>query len=177
MARRLAAGNEEAFREFHRDYFDRLYRFLLAVTGGREQEAREALQETLLRVARVPPEIDSEESFWHWVKAVARNAARDGGRKRSRYMALLERFTHGAPAALAPAPEVEEPMRAMLEETLAELAPMERQLVEGKYLDGATVEALALQTRLTQKAVESRLLRARQFLRARLLEKLRTQDG
>ena len=45
LTRRLAAGEEEAFREFHKNYFNRLYQFLLVVTRGQEHEAQEALQE------------------------------------------------------------------------------------------------------------------------------------
>jgi hypothetical protein len=52
MTRRLATGQDEAFRQFQALYFDRLYRFLLVVARGDETLAREALQETFLRVAR-----------------------------------------------------------------------------------------------------------------------------
>ena len=52
LTRRLATGDEAAFREFHGRYFDRLYRFLLVVTRGQEHAAQDALQETMLRVAR-----------------------------------------------------------------------------------------------------------------------------
>src|SRR5690348_2963141 len=41
LTRRLASGDEEAFRRFHALYFDRLYRFLLVVSRGQEHEARE----------------------------------------------------------------------------------------------------------------------------------------
>ena len=48
----IRAGDEESFREFHQLYFDRLYQFLLVIARGNEDEARDALQETLLRVVR-----------------------------------------------------------------------------------------------------------------------------
>ena len=95
LTRRLAAGEEEAFREFHRLYFDRLYHFLLAVTRGQEAEAQEALQETLLRLLRHRRVFSEEEVFWCWLKAVARNAARDGQRQHRRYFALLQGFALG----------------------------------------------------------------------------------
>jgi len=62
----------------------------------------------------------------------------------------------------------------VLEETLAELDDPERALIEGKYLRGATVIELAGQTGLTEKAVESRLLRLRRQLAEAVLKKLRT---
>jgi RNA polymerase sigma factor (sigma-70 family) len=173
LTRRLAAGDEEAFREFHARYFDRLHLFLLAVTRGDEHAAREALAETLLRVARHARKFDDEEVFWSWLKAIARNAARDGGRKRRRYHALLEKFSLFHPAPSAPADGHDNRLRALLDETLSALDAADRALITGKYLRGDTVAELAAQTGLTPKAVESRLLRLRRTLGEALLAKLR----
>jgi RNA polymerase sigma-70 factor (ECF subfamily) len=168
LTKQMAAGDEEAFRQFHSLYFDRLYQFLLAVARGQEQEARDALQETLVRVARSVRRFDSEEVFWCWLKAVARNAARDGGRKYRRYFAFLQNF-----AFHAPAPPVDSDLGAILEECLLDLPAEDRRLIEGKYVAGETVRELSFETGLTEKAVESRLLRLRRVLRERLLRKLR----
>ena len=174
LTRRLVAGDEAAFREFHALYFDRLYYFLLVVTRGHEHAAQDALQETLLRVVRHVREFETEDAFWGWLKVIARNAARDGGRKRRRYLALLERFSFGRdPARDTAPPHDEQRLRAILDEALAEIDPADRALVEGKYLRGATVLELAQQAGLTEKAVESRLLRLRRELAERLREKLR----
>jgi RNA polymerase sigma-70 factor (ECF subfamily) len=174
LTRRLAAGDEAAFREFHEQYFDRLHHFLLAVARGSEHEAREALQETLLRVARHARAFDDEEGFWSWLKAVARNAARDAGRKRTRYRALLESFSTVARADAAVTPATGDGrLTALLGECLAEFDAEDRALLEGKYLHGLTIAELAQRTGLTAKTVESRLLRARRALRARALAKLR----
>jgi RNA polymerase sigma-70 factor (ECF subfamily) len=168
LTRQMAAGDEEAFRRFHSLYFDRLHQFLLAVARGNEQEARDALQETFVRVAHSARKFESQEVFWCWLKAVARNAARDGGRKQRRYFDFLRRFSLDAP----------EPSRDLnidlpLEECLTELSPGDRELVEAKYLQEETVRELSERVGLTEKAVESRLLRARQRLRELLLQKLR----
>jgi RNA polymerase sigma-70 factor (ECF subfamily) len=174
LTRRLAAHDEEAFREFHTRYFDRLYQFLLVVARGQEDEAREALQETMLRVARHARVFDEEEALWCWLKAVARNAARDGGRKQRRYLTLLGRFALRWSMAEQQANDTTElRLQAMLNETLNELSPDERTLVESKYLDGVATKELSSSTGLTEKAVESRLLRLRRRLRERLLQKLK----
>jgi RNA polymerase sigma-70 factor, ECF subfamily len=172
LTRRLADGEDEAFRQFQSLYFDRLYRFLLTVSRGDETQAREALQETLLRVARHARRFDDEEAFWNWLAAVARNAARDAGRKERRYSALLARFTQRSQPA-APALGQEGALAVALEESVGELEPGGRQLIEGKYLDGQSVRELAAQAGLTEKAVESRLLRLRRQLREGILKKLK----
>jgi RNA polymerase sigma-70 factor, ECF subfamily len=176
LTRRLATSDEMAFREFHALYFNRLYQFLLAVTRGDEHAAQDALQETMLRVARYAREFEAEEIFWSWLKAIARNVVRDGGRRRRRYLAVLERFGFWRhESADFAARDNDDPLRASMEEALADLAPHDRQLIEGKYLRGATVVELAADTGLTEKAVESRLSRIRRRLADVLLEKLRRQ--
>ena len=176
LTRRLAAGGEDAFREFHRLYFDRLYHFLLAVTRGEEQAAQEALQETLLRLLRHRRVFAEEDVFWCWLKVVARNAARDAHRKHRRYFALLQNFALGRsrdPGAEQAGGD-DNRLSALLEESLAELEPVDRRLIENKYLDGETVRELSALAGVSEKALESRLLRLRRRLRARIMEKLRT---
>ena len=178
LTRRLAAGDDAAFREFHALYFDRLYHFLLVVTHGESHAAQDALQETLLRVVRHAREFADEEIFWSWLKAVARNAARDGGRRQRRYLSRLRDFALGRPALFAddePSPTPDH-LRTELTETLAALPSSDRELIEGKYLRGETVAELSAQTGLTEKAVESRLGRLRRQLAENVREKLRASS-
>jgi len=173
LTRRLAAGEEEAFREFHQLYFDRLYQFLLLVARGREDEAQEALQQTLLRVVHHVRTFESEDTFWCWLKVVGRSAARDAGRKQQRYAALLQSFARRRNSlALDQPSEPDNRLRDCLDESLDELAPDDRKLIEAKYIEGATIKELSAVADLTEKAVESRLLRARRELRGRILQKL-----
>jgi RNA polymerase sigma-70 factor (ECF subfamily) len=170
----IHAGNEEAFRQFHALYFDRLYQFLLVVARGNEDEARDALQETLLRVVRYARRFENEDVFWSWLKVVARSSARDGGRKQNRYLGLLRNFTlHWQNFGQSSPAHTEPQLEDFLEEALEELNPDERSIIEGKYLQGFTVRELASDTGLTEKAVESRLLRLRRQIREAILKKLR----
>ena len=175
LTRRLTAGEEKAFAEFHERYFDRLYQFLLVVTRGQEQEAQEALQQTLLRVVRYARTFETEDAFWGWLKVVARSAARDAGRKQQRYWALLNRFAlwrrNGASESV---PDADNPLRESLDASLSELDPADRALIESKYIDGRSVRELSSQTGITEKAMESRLLRLRRGLRQNLLKKLKS---
>ena len=174
LTQRLAAGEEKAFAEFHARYFDQLWRFLLVVTHGREQAAQDALQQTMLRVIRYVRVFEAEESFWCWLKMVARSSARDAGRAEQRYWAVLKKFaifrSEQEPESVRGS---EDRLQACLEETLNELRIEERQLLEGKYIEGHTIKELCSATGLTEKAVESRLLRLRRDVRERLLRKLR----
>lgn len=174
LTRGLAAGEEAAFREFHRVYFDRLYRLLLGLSRGAEAHARDALQETFCRVARYARTFADEEVFWCWLVAIARSAVRDAGRKHHRYWALLEDYARRW-LPLHVEPEVDHPecLNRFLDDCLAELEPDDRTLVEEKYLNQTSTRDLAQSVGLSERAVESRLLRLRRRLRERLLDRLR----
>ncbi len=172
LTRRLAKGDEAAFREFHARYFDRLYQFLLWTTRGQEQEAQDALQETLVRVARYVRPFETEEILWSWLKRLARSAACDAGRRQARYRAMLEGFTAHWRTSHDESGSSADGLPGLLAELLSGLELDDRRLVEGKYLLGATVRELASQSGLTEKSVESRLGRLRHLLREQLLEKL-----
>jgi len=173
---RLAAGEEAAFREFHAVYFDRLYQFLLGVTRGDRHAAGDAIQEAMLRVARHARRFEDEEIFWGWLRAIARNAARDGNRKQRRYLARLKEFALGfhRPALAEVAEPAPDDLRGLLQEILSDLSPSDRELIEGKYFRGETVAELAVQNDATEKAIESRLARLRQQLGAQVQRKLRS---
>ena len=173
LTRLLAAGDEVAFRDFHERYFDRLYEFLMVVSRGQAMEAQEALQETLLRVARYARPLADEHAFWCWLKMVARSAACDAGRKRHRYLNLLRHYAlRWASIDSSGEASSDGELRDLLEENLLALDASDRRLVEGKYLRGSSVRELATETGLTEKAVESRLLRLRRQLREQTLQQL-----
>jgi len=173
LTRRLAAREEDAFRKFHELYFDRLHQFLLVVSRGNEVEVQEALQQTLIRVVRYARVFHSEETFWSWLKVLARSAARDAGRKQQRYLRLLDKFAqlfHGE--SLKQNGREENRLQSALEECLNDLEPDDRRLLESKYLEGLTMEELSVAGGMTVRAVESRLMRLRRQLRKKILEKL-----
>ena len=92
LTRRMVQGDEAGYRMFYELYFHRLFRYLLVVTSGREEAAREALQLALLRVVRHIRKFDSEEAVWSWLTVLARSAVVDEQRKRGRYLSFLDRW-------------------------------------------------------------------------------------
>jgi len=175
LTRRLAAGDEEAFRIFHAAYFDRLLRYVFVIARGDEEAAREAVQETMTRVVRYARPFDSAEAFWSWLTVLARSAVVDRGRRSQRYWRLIRNY------ALWWKPhqnegrddrETEDYLQQLLLDGLSTLEPVDRGLVQKKYLEGLAIREIALEVNLTERAVESRLLRARRQLREMLLKRL-----
>lgn len=171
---RMAAGDEAAYRQFYALYFNRLLRYLLVLTGGREEAARDALQLTLLRLARHVKRFHSEEVFWSWLTVLARSSVVDEERKRKRYLSLLERFFHRQQLTVSEAnTDTEAHLIKSLEKSLAELPPEDRELLERKYFEGESVREIGGHTGATEKAVESRLTRIRRRLKATILQELK----
>jgi RNA polymerase sigma-70 factor, ECF subfamily len=164
----LKAGDEAAYREFHEQYFDRLYRYALVCVHGNEDAARDAVQETLLRVVRHVRRFDDSDAFWNWLTVLARSAVADGGRRRLRYGRLLKRYASGG---VDPAPQNGELFDA-LELSLAELPSDDQTLLRRKYEDGASVKEIAIESGATEDAVESRLVRIRRRLRSLVFKQL-----
>lgn len=178
MTRALRDGDESAWREFHSAYSPRLLRYLIVVCRGREDAAREALQQTFLRVVRHVRCFSTEAELWGWLTVLARSAAADAGRRERRYLGFLDRWFRQEPE---PEPQPgeqggEDPLGAALVREMECLDAAERQLLEHKYLNGGSVRELADALGTTEKAVESRLTRARQKLKAGILARLRHEE-
>jgi RNA polymerase sigma-70 factor, ECF subfamily len=177
LTRRMVQGDETAYRAFYEAYFDRMFRYLLVVASGDEEAAREALQSALVRVVRHIKIFPNEAVFWGWLTVLARSALTDQTRKRGRYAAFLERFAwHARTQQSVPAnPEADGKLARLLADSLQALSQDERRLVEAKYFEGCSVRQVAEEANLTEKAVESRLVRIRQRLKAAIVEGLKRE--
>jgi RNA polymerase sigma-70 factor (ECF subfamily) len=177
LTRAMSKGDEMAYRIFYDAYFDRLLRYLLVVTGGNEESAREALQLALVRVVRHVKVFESEEKFWSWLTVLARSALADETRKRRRYFSFLNKFTRHQETGLAARNngEADAQLLAVLDRKLTALPADERQLVENKYGLHQSVREIANGQQTTEKAVESRLTRVRRKLKDAVLAELKKE--
>jgi RNA polymerase sigma factor (sigma-70 family) len=170
----LACGDDHAWLKFHRSYGPAVFRQLLALTKGDEDLAKEALQQTYLRIAKHVRTCEVEAIFKGWRRTVARTALQDCWRRRRSFMGLLVR-KHQEPLEL-PNSSSDERLMEALDQALACLAPAERLLLEAKYFTGLDVRTLAVDLSISPKAVESRLTRAREALKREILAGLNNHD-
>lgn len=175
--RRALAGDEEAAARLAEAFLGPLYRFVAPRVGRRRDLAEEVVQETLVSAYRALDAYDpgrTEDDPWPWLTGLARNEVKrvlvherqPSGDPWERFDAEVAR----ACAALGAAPLPEETLareetRALVDTALAQLAPQHREALEEKYLLGRSVRAMADAWRTTEKAVESRLVRAREAFR------------
>ena len=175
LTAQMAKGDEAAYREFYGLYFNRLVRYLLVVTGN-ENSARDALQLTMLRVARHIRPFQSEPAFWSWLTVLGKSAAVDEGRHLKRYLSLLTRFFEQRQIEISTtANDTEERLLELLDRNLAILPAADRELLEQKYLERQSVREMAQQMDLSEKALESRLLRVRHRLKDLILDEIKSE--
>ena len=173
VTRGMSAGSEHCYREFYEAYFDRLYRHLLCATRGREQIAREVMQNALVRVVRYIEPFEEEGRFWAWLRQVARSclidyARREQCRPEGSAVPMLEELV-----ARGEQREEEPELMEALDKSLGELEPEELQMLKRVYFDELSQEQIAVLGQTTRKAVESRLGRIRRKLRKMIVEKLK----
>jgi len=177
--RALARGEEEAFRRLYDVYFLRLYRYLLVAAYGNEVMAQDAVQETMIRVARKVQPMRSEEDFWRWLTTVARNVLRDQARRQNRYRGMLDRLTdwfgfQGGDASVSThLNDLDQDYHSVLQKSIESLPEGDRFLMTQKYPENQSVKQIATCMDTTPKAVESKLTRLRKSLKKELLNQLK----
>jgi RNA polymerase sigma-70 factor (ECF subfamily) len=174
LTRAVKRGDPDAFAEFYDLYSFRIYKFLLVLARGDENEAREACQAVFVKLAKRVEVFNDERRLWAWLCVLTKNTFLDQCRSRqrqNRFVPLEE-----LPAEPAGSASPEERLSEAVHQVLATLAPEEREMLEAAYVDKRPLQQLADEAGLTYKAVESRLGRLRQKLKQQLLKGLRHEN-
>lgn len=174
LTQAIHRGDEAAFARFYDLYSFRLYKFLLVLARGDENEAREVCQAVMIKLARRFDVFDEERRLWAWLCTLAKNAFIDHRRacRRLGRLITLEELPPTLEASRDTLPRLSE----LLRDALAGLAPGERELLQAAYVDERPLLELAATSGQTYKAVESRLARLRHKLKHQLLKSLRHES-
>lgn len=162
---------EEAWKAFHSEYFDRLTGMALARSSP-HMDASEIVQLTCLRVVRHIKVFHSEAAFQNWLSCLMRCTIIDLSRQIKRRNVLLEKLNHWQesrhtnPALTTPTIDYD------LDDALASLPNDDANLIRMKYVEGWSTRELAEHGQTTVKAVESKLARLRKQLKALLTQSL-----
>lgn len=169
----MLAGDEQAMEEFADGYFPGLYRFALARLRGDAELSREMVQTTVCKALEKLASYRGEAPLFSWLCACCRNEIAMHFRSKSYRPRLVELDEAAAEPALANPHRSEAPegVVARREESrfvhaaLDQLPPHYARALEWKYLDSLSVNEIAARLRLSSKAAESLLSRARRAFR------------
>ena len=168
------AGRQAAFAEIMRRYRAPVFRLARACLGDQD-EALDLVQETFVSAHQALSRFDAQRSMRAWLSTIAINKCRDHARKRAvrRFLSFAAPIDGAAEAvaddqvatddAAADRQELDRVTRAISTLPMNLKEPLVLRTVEG-LSQAETAQVLGI----SQKAVETRLYRAR----AKLLEKL-----
>ena len=150
---------------FFDECYPRVFRFVAAATGAAAADVDDLVQETLLHAWRNRAQFRGESSLLTWVLSIARNRVKM--RLRSAKPAALGAIDREViPADVLRSRETAAAVRRALDA----LDPSHAEVLMLRYFDGLPVREIAARLGESEKAVESRLHRAKLALRDRLAQ-------
>jgi RNA polymerase sigma-70 factor (ECF subfamily) len=175
LARRAAAGDDQAFAQLVRRHKDGLYRLLRRYTGDPE-DAYEAAHEAFIAAWRALDRYDPRRPFGAWLRTIAINKARDRGR-RARVRRLLfgtrpleesEAMEVAGAAQGADEDVIAQQRRRSLDRAIATLPPQLKEPLLLTAFEGLSHQEAGAALGVSAKTIETRVYRARKFLAERL---------
>lgn len=147
-------------REICSKYGDRLYAAAFSICR-QQQDAEDAVQETLLRLYRSDTEFESEEHLKAWLLRVTVNAAKSirrtfWNRMRTSYEEYMDSLGF------------EEPSDRSLMDAVLALPEKYRIVVHLHYFEGYKTREIAQILELSENTVKTRLLNSRKILKTKL---------
>ncbi len=176
--RRLASGHEAALNELMERHGEKLFHYLIRCLQN-EDEAADLAQEAFVRVYQHRDKFDDGQKFTTWLYAIATNLVKDRYRWRSRHPQVsLDAESEQTGGSLAdhlpahgPTPsehlQSDERADAVRRAVAALPEDLRTPLILAEYEERSHIEIGSI-LGCTAKAVETRIYRARQQLRASL---------
>ncbi|MBK9974937.1 MAG: sigma-70 family RNA polymerase sigma factor [Planctomycetes bacterium] len=131
---------------------------------ARNGEAEDVAQEALLTAWRHLAELREEEAFAGWLRALTRSCALRVLRKRR----LAELPEDIEPAAAETEMQLDAEARQTIQGAVRELSTRQQAVIERFYVQGQTVQEIAIALGVPAGTVKRRLFEAREKLRTRL---------
>ena len=174
LAERARSGDQRAFAELVRRHQDRVFRFVLRMTGSRD-EAMDLTQDTFMKAWQALPRWQPQAQFATWLFQIARNGALDVLRRRG-VVEFVPIDEDPAVAAHGAAPDEQLDVRqryGLLDATLRRLPVEHREVLLLREVEGLSYAEIAVALGINEGTVKSRIARAR----AALLERYRRAGG
>ncbi len=178
--RQALLGERAAVEALAQSALGPLYRFCFYRLGGDSHLTEEVVQETLVRAIRELEKYEpvrAKGNILGWLTGLARNEIRRAlGQEGAavNFQALWDKLDddlRGLYSQIESEPLAHdvidrEETREMVNATMAQLPDKYREALEAKYVAGKSVRDMAATLRMSEKAVESQLTRARKAFRA-----------
>lgn len=165
LIKRILLGNEQALREFSRNYSAKVFGFIRKKVNSLE-DAEEILQDVLLAGLEGLRDFNRKCTLSTYLCAIARHKVIDYYRrkkvKKIVFSQLPEEMIPVLSAFLGPEEEFDAgEVRERIGVVFSHLSPQYRKILHLKYIDGYSIIEIARALSVTAKSAESMLFRAR----------------
>lgn len=178
LLRLSRGGNHDAFATLVQRYQDKIYNLAYRMLSGNREEAEDVTQETFLNAYRAMDSFRLEERFSPWIYKIASNLSLDRLRKARHPTVSLDEPVGpdgDMPQQIADwsnSPDRVYETTAIREQTQAaieSLPPKYRVVVVLRHLQDLSYDEIAHVLSIPQGTVKTRLFRAREILRRKLM--------
>lgn len=171
--RGIRAGDPTALTDFYQQWFDRAVAIVRARTGRDESFALDVVQDTMIRVARSVPRLETEADLARWMIRVLTSCAIDRLKHEARETA--RRAMAGSTEFNTPAaseikgndcsrPTINESMER-LQRYIAELKPEQRAALSLRFWFGRSLAAIGRALSISEDAAHGKLRTSLRSLR------------
>ena len=172
LVRANGQGELAAFAELVERYQEPLFRNALCYVR-RPEEARDVVQEALLKAFEELPGLDDPEKFGSWMRRIVRNLCLNALRSRRRTQTAREELGKEWSGETFDRHSVEKMGMTSVTELLARLPEESAQAFTMHYVEGMRVEAIARRLGRSSQSIKQRLYRARRQLQKEVLEMIK----
>lgn len=165
LIQKILNGNDHAFRLLVEKYRSDLFRIIYAVLRD-QKDAEDATQEAFIKIYHSLPQYQNQ-GFKTWITRIAVNHAIDLKRKRDRRqeeVTLSAEYEHPSSQNLE-VQVIEKEQQRFVRERLHELPDNYRDVIYGYYIAEKSYQQMADEQQVQIKTIETRLYRARQWMR------------
>ncbi len=173
LAARLKAREEEAFEELYQHFGRRILGACRRILKE-EESARDALQETVLKILLTSSHFRGDSRLWTWINRITINVCLEMIRKEKKHVEIMAKDSREteledqvSPSPLHQAYKTEVQNRVWT--ALKRLSPKHQKVVALHTLAGFTISEIADHLRLPEGTVKSRIWYGREELKRQLL--------
>lgn len=189
VAKKILAGDEQAFRDLFDSYYPRLFRFAVARLNGDRETSADVVQQTFCKAIQRLDSYRGEAALYTWFCQICRNLivdyCRANHREAQRVVLIEDHANVRAILEALSAPRADQPevgvwqrdVRRLVQATIDTLPARYGDVLEWKYVDGLSVKEIAERIQVSAKAAESLLTRARTAFREAIVVIAGTSDA
>ena len=171
LIEQVKRGDQRAFQELFRPFKNKAFGLCFSLVGNTE-DARDVLQEVLIKVYKNIRHFRGNSSFYTWFYAIVVNTARDFLRKKKNQQSRLNEDIADLGANPA-GPVLNEELKGLLERSLSTLAERQRLSFVMRHVHGMKIEQIARILHCRPATVKVHLFRAVRNLQKKLMPYLK----